>query len=215
MENLSIIVVDDHKLFREGFCKLLSDLPYISEVHQAENGLAFIRMLNSQRFDIVFMDIAMPLIDGLKATSEAVNRFGQLNIIALTMHGSEETFKSMIEAGCKGYMLKSSSFEEITNAIQTVYEGELYVCSELQEIITNTTNEECETNNFTNREMEIIHLIAKGQTSQSIADSLGIRKKTVDKHRENIFIKTNVNNSIELVMYAIKNKIIDVYEMMD
>nr|WP_319398111.1 response regulator transcription factor [uncultured Carboxylicivirga sp.] len=218
MEDISIMVVDDHQLFREGLCNLLHGLSFVSEIHQASDGQEFIQKLNSnEQFDIVFMDIAMPRIDGLEASMDALKRHEALKIIALTMHGNTETFDNMMEAGCSGYMLKSSSFDQITNAITTVHKGGSYICSEIKSLlIQQATKIEGDTpTTFTMREMQIIRLIAQGFTSAVIAKKLAITKKTVDKHRENIFVKTNVNNSIELVIYAIKKKVIDMYEIID
>ena len=212
MMKLSVLVVDDHKLFREGFSNMLQELPYVEKVTQACDGKEFLQLLfNKHSFDIVFMDVSMPVMDGVLATAEALKLDRQLKIIALTMHAQHDTFEEMDKAGCVGYVLKSASFIEIQKAIVTVLDGGCYKHSKLMDNPREKANDGCgDMNLFTDRELEIINLIGKGLTSVKIAKDLRISKKTVDKHRENIFVKSGAGNSIDLVVYAIKNKIIKV-----
>lgn len=213
MKNISVAVVDDHKLFREGLCSLLNELPYVNEVVQACDGREFIQLLKSKsHIDLVFMDVSMPIMGGEMATKKALEINHRLKIIALTMHVSEKVYANMLKAGASGYVLKSASFIEIKKALHTVLEGKRYAYQGGRNVIQ--AEEDMTVNSvfksFTERELQITRYIGKGFTSAQIAEELQISKKTVDKHRENIFIKSNVSNAIDLVIVAIKNGIIEV-----
>lgn len=213
MKNVTVAVVDDHKLFREGLCTLLNELPYVDEVVQACDGKEFLQLLKSKSMiEVVFMDVSMPIMGGELATKKALELNSQLKIIALTMHVNEKVYVEMVKAGAVGYVLKSASFIEIKKALFTVLEGKRYVYRGAR----NVTQDDMQKfsspvfDTFTERELEVTRYIGKGFTSNQIAETLQISKKTVDKHRENIFVKANVSNAIDLVIEAIKHGIVEV-----
>lgn len=211
MNKLSILVVDDHNLFREGFCKLLRGLSNINKVYEACNGYEFLKMLNSKRtFDIIFMDISMPKLDGLQATLRATKSNSSLKIIALSMHKERRNFENMMNAGCKGYLPKTSNFNEIKLAIETVMNGKLYTPSIFQEARKTATTDGINEYFLSPREKEVIKLLTKGHTSKEISGILNISKKTIDKHRQNIFTKVGVTSTVSLVVFAIKNNFVDI-----
>ncbi len=209
MNNLKIYIVDDHSLFREGLHFLLNNCEFISEIKEATNGREFLE--NVERFnpDIVLMDIDMPELNGIEATKEALKRFPDMKIMALSMYSNENFYTEMIEAGAKGFLIKNSKFNDVQTAIQEVYEGRNYFSPEILSSIVNNLNRKAKqpaTNDeLTKREIEILLNICQGLSNHEIADQLSISKRTVDKHRENILLKTQSKNTAELVVYAIKN----------
>lgn len=215
MQKLKIYLVDDHKLFREGLKLLLSTQDFVHHIYEASNGREFLENLSLIDCDVVLMDIEMPEINGIDATREALKIKPDLKIIVLSMYGDEQYYYQMIDAGAKGFMLKNTGIENVITAIRKVAAGENFFSEELLFNILNTmrdTKNESETrdNELSEREMEILCHVCKGKSNQEIADELFISKRTVDKHRANLLSKTGCRNTAALVMYAIKNKMIDV-----
>jgi DNA-binding NarL/FixJ family response regulator len=208
MNNISVYLVDDHSLFREGLKLLLSNLDYIDNIYEAENGQQFIDGLVKNHVDIVMLDIEMPVMNGIQAAQKAKEIAPGIKIIALSMYSDENYYLSMIEAGACGFLLKNSSFQEVEKAIIDVYNDKSYISIEILNNIlkqpqkTNLTNVN---EDLTEREAEILLLICKGLTNSEIAERLTLSKRTVDKHRENLLLKTQSKNTANLVIYAIKN----------
>lgn len=208
MKNISVYLVDDHSLFREGLKLLLSNLDYIDNIFEAENGQQFIDGLAKNHVDIAMLDIEMPVMNGIQAAQQAKQIAPEIKIIALSMYSDENYYLSMIEAGACGFLLKNSNFQEVEKAIIDVYNDKSYISIEIlnnilkqpQKTSLINVNEE-----LTEREDEILLLICKGLTNNEIADRLGLSKRTVDKHRENLLMKTQSKNTANLVIYAIKN----------
>ena len=213
MKKYKVHLVDDHKLFREGLKLLLENLDYIEKVNESSNGEDFLQSIQAGIPDIVFMDIEMPVKDGITATAEAVKLFPSLNIIALSMYGDENYYTSMINAGAKGFMLKNSGMQDIENAMHNVIAGNNYFSPEILNRLINGFGKKKNTNcseELSEREQEVLFHICKGFSNQEIAQKLFLSKRTVDKHRENLLSKTNSKNTAGLVMYAVKNNIVDV-----
>lgn len=213
MEQYSVILVDDHKLFREGLKLLLENLTYIKKVDEAGNGKEFLKLVEKYHPDIVFMDIEMPEMDGITATQQALKLFPDLNIIALSMYGDENYYSQMINAGAKGFILKNSGIQDVEAAIQTVISGNNYFSQEILNRLINGIGGKSKTNQsneLSEREEEVLYHICKGLSNQEIANILYLSKRTVDKHRENILSKTNAKNTAGLVMFAVKNGIVEV-----
>jgi len=213
MKEYRIALVDDHKMFRSGLRFLLNDIPEIKVVGEASNGLEFLDMAVNEIIDIVLMDINMPEMNGLEATSEALKLYPKLKIIALSMHGEEEYYDQMVDAGVKGFLLKNSSVEELNAALQAVINGGTYFSQELLVGILNNKKQkqfQSEVVKLTQRELEVLKLICEGFCNTDIAEKLFISHRTVERHRANLLSKTACPNSISLVMYAVKNKIIEV-----
>jgi len=213
MKNISVYLVDDHSLFREGLKLLLSNLDYIDNIYEAENGQQFIDGLVKNHVDIAMLDIEMPVMNGIQAAQKAKEIAPGIKIIALSMYSDENYYLSMIEAGACGFLLKNSNFQEVEKAITDVYNDKSYISIEILNNILKqpqksgliNINEE-----LTDRENEILLLICKGLTNNEIADRLGLSKRTVDKHRENLLQKTQSKNTANLVIYAIKNGIMKI-----
>ncbi len=209
-----VIIVEDHDIFRDGLVSLLTMKGIADVIGVASNGKEFLEILGNHTPDIVLMDIAMPVMNGHIATIEAIKKYPNLKILVLSMFGDEKYYYQMIEAGVKGFILKSSDKEELINAIKLVAQGNSYFSNELlRNIIVNLGKKEfaeTETEKFTNRELEILNLMCAGMSANEIADELNLSKKTIEGHRTNLFVKTQTKNSVALVIYAIKNKLVEI-----
>ena len=210
---MRILLVDDHTLFRKGLKMLLSTRPGYEVTGEAANGKDFLELNLKYNYDIVFLDIEMPEINGIEAAKRAIEQKPELKIITLSMYGDEEYYDQMIEAGAKGFLLKNTNLQEVKTAIDTVMAGGNYFSQELmQNLLRNykSIRESKEPDaELSEREIEILLLICSGLSNQKIGDQLFISKRTVEKHRANILCKTNCKNTAGLVMYAIKNQLID------
>lgn len=213
MEKLRIHLVDDHALFREGLKFLLSQSESICEVRESENGKQFLDSLAVEVPDVVFMDIQMPEVDGITATRIAIEQYPSLKIIALSMYADEDYYSKMIDAGARGFLLKNSQFDDVMKAVLEVYEGRNYFSPEILEGIVSNLNKGRQVKqqiDLTEREIEVLYNICKGYSNSEIADMLYISKRTVDKHRENLLLKTDAKNTAGLVVFAIKNGIFEI-----
>ena len=209
-----VIIVDDHTLFRNGLSLLLNSFDDIEVVAEASNGKEFIENLGKNDADVILMDIDMPEMNGIDATKIAIEKYPEMKIITLSMYGEGEYYYKMINAGVKGFLLKNSDINEVKKAIQVVADGLTYFSEEiLYNIVKNIRSInviESNPDDLSKREIEILVQICKGLSNKEIAELLNISKRTVDKHRENLLSKTHSKNTANLVMYAIKNKIIKV-----
>lgn len=214
-----IIIVDDHSLFREGI-KLLIENEGLGEViAEAENGQVFLGLLDTHKPDLVIMDIEMPVMGGLEATQKALKLHPDLKILVLTMLNEKANYFEMTNAGAIGFVLKTSGKQEFEKAINTIARGESYFSNDLlRQIILNinTANEpvaenpDNNTDHLTTREKEVLSYFCKGLTVSEIASKLFVSVKTIETHRSALLKKTNSKNTINLVLYAIKNKMVDI-----
>jgi len=216
MEKIKIVLVDDHKIFRDGFRLLLQSFPYVEIIGEASNGQEFLDLLETRVPEIVFMDINMPLVDGVEASKRAVEQFPNIKIIALTTFLDEDYLEKMLMAGVEAYMLKNSELDEFEKAIMKVHNGGNYFSDDIVSLLSDKLNrfrkrkkEQAILPVFTEREKEIIELICKGYGNKEIAEKTFLSPKTVEKHKSNLFQKTNTFNTVNLVIYAFKNQIVN------
>ena len=210
---MEILLVDDHTLFRNGLKMLLDTIPGYNVTGEASNGKEFLELIAKYDYDIIFLDIEMPEINGIEAAKRAIELKPELKIITLSMYGDEEYYDQMVDAGAKGFLLKNTNLQEVKTAIDTVMSGGNYFSQELmQNLLRNyksiKESKEPEAE-LSEREIEILLLICSGLSNQEIGDRLFISKRTVEKHRANILCKSNCKNTAGLVMYAIKNQMIE------
>ncbi len=218
LKKLRIYIVDDHKLFREGLKLVLSTQDVVHHIYEASNGRDFIENLSFVDCDLVLMDIEMPEMNGIEATEQALRIRPDLKVIVLSMYGDEQYYYKMVDVGVKGFVLKNSGIEKVIAAIRAVAAGENYFSEELLVNILNNMRDggqhkpepETPDNEISERELEILYHVCLGLSNQEIADKLFISKRTVDKHRANLLSKTGCRNTAALVMYAIKNKMINI-----
>jgi DNA-binding NarL/FixJ family response regulator len=213
MEKIKILIVDDHQLFRNGLKILLDGFPEFEVTGEASNGIDFLEIIKNIPADVALMDINMPEMDGIEATRKALKIRPELNILALSMYGEEEYYYKMVDSGAKGFILKDSDISEVREAILTVKKGGSYFSQELlYHVIQKFKHRENESKsaNLSPREKEILAKICEGLSNQEIAEALFISKRTVDKHRANLLEKTNSKNTASLILFAIRNKLIEI-----
>ena len=210
---MKIALVDDHTLFRTGLAGLLSQHDSFEVVADVGSGEEFLVMLPSLDVDVVFMDISMPGIDGAETTRRALAERPDLRIVTLSMYGDEHYYTRMMESGASGFLLKDSDIEEVYSAVEVTMAGDSYFSSALLGTLTRNMSmlavDEPDEDQLSNREVEILVEVCRGLSNQEIADKLFISKRTVDKHRANIMEKTGCKNTANLVVYAIKNHLVD------
>lgn len=207
---IRVMIVEDHDLFREGLKKVLKEIDKVEIVAEVDNGAAFLELLPKVSPDIVFMDIRMPVMNGLEATERALEQFPDLKIIILTMFGEENYLFSMIQKGISGFILKTARIFEIERALELVSRGDQYFSSEINGLLAKklkqvTSNDQVV---FTARESEVLNLICQGYSTQEIAEKLFLSKRTVEGYRSSLLEKTNQPNVINLIIYCLKNKLL-------
>lgn len=217
MDSIKIALIDDHTLFRNGLNTLLCGIPGFTVVAEGADGNEFLQLLAGGKSpDVVLLDIEMPHMNGIEAAAEALQRYPDLRIITLSMYGEEDYYFKMVSLGVKGFLLKNSDIKDVEDAIRTVAEGGSYFSQELLvNLVSNlkstpVVTEDDDGEQLSAREQEILLHICRGESNNEIADALFISKRTVDKHRSNILAKTGCKNTANLVMYAIKNKLVEI-----
>ncbi len=217
---IRIALVDDHSLFRRGLKVLLSARPDFEVVADAGSGEEFLAMLPTARPDVVFMDYAMPAMNGAETSERALALCPDMKIITLSMFGDNAYYSRMVSSGAKGFLLKDSEFDEVVEAVETVHAGGTYFSASLLESLSHSIRSAAagddaadavaECDRLSDREVEILVAICQGLSTQEIADRLFISKRTVDKHRANILEKSGCKNTASLVVYAIRHRLVEV-----
>jgi len=216
MTTVSVIIVDDHKIFRDGFKLLLKHFPFVQLVGEVSNGNEFMDLIETVTPDIVFMDINMPRLNGIEAAKLALEKYPEMKIIALTTFPDEEYVEQMLLAGVEGYMLKNSEIEEFEKAILKVHKGGNYFSEEILAILSRNLSRARRNADlkgslpkFNSREKEILELLCHGYNNKQISEIVHLNSKTVEKYKSILFRKTNCMNTVNLVIYAFKNQLID------
>jgi DNA-binding NarL/FixJ family response regulator len=213
---MKLMIVDDHKIFRDGLKLLLSHFPFVDIIWEAADGREFLEKLETVKPDIVMMDINMPVMGGIEATIEALDRYPDLRIIVLTTFHDEDYVEQMMLAGVEGYMLKRSTPEEFEKALLKVHGGGNYFSDEIiQVVMTNLSRIRTEKDRksglplLTAREQEVLELICQGYNNDQIAELLHLSPKTVEKYKSSLFQKTDNNNTVNLIIYAFRHKLVN------
>lgn len=212
-----IVIVDDHSIFREGLSLLIEKEGIGVVVAEADNGLKLFEILETHKPDIILMDIDMPVMNGLEATEKVIQKYPDMNILVLSMHSDQEHYFQFINAGAKGFVLKTSGKKELESAIRCVGQGDSYFSSELLRKIIMDLSKPIPKNHlglisadFTDRELEILQLFCNGFSVSEIAEKLFLSVKTIEAHRSKLILKTETKNTIGLILFAIKNKIVSI-----
>jgi DNA-binding NarL/FixJ family response regulator len=210
-----IIITDDHKIFRQGLKSLIVKEGIAEVIAEANNGKELLELLTYHKPDLILMDIEMPEMNGVDATRQALALYPDLKILVLSTFGDEVHYFNIVQAGAKGFILKTSGIHELQAAITEVLAGESYFSNELlRKIIANINTPVGDTpmdktgEKITKREMEVLQLVANGLSNEEIAEKLHISVTTVKGHRSNLLSKSGSKNTAGLIMYAIKHKII-------
>jgi DNA-binding NarL/FixJ family response regulator len=205
MDVCSIVLADDHVMFRKGVKRIIEETPGLEVVGEANDGLELLRLLKAQEPKLVLLDISMPHLRGLEATREIKKLYPRVKVILLTMHRSKEFLQQALEAGAEGFLLKEDADFELLRAIQTVRAGKKFISTLLSTEMADLAMraKPVDTDPLTIREMTIVKLLAEGKTAKEIADLLYISVFTVRRHRDNIMRKLNLKTLADLIRYAL------------
>lgn len=207
------MIVDDHEIFRNGLKMVINKIDRAEVVAEAGNGREFLDQIENEKPEIVFMDIEMPVMNGIEATEKALSKYPEMKIIALTMFNEDDYIQSMIDLGVKGFLIKNVTKDILDQAIHSVHQGRNYYSPELFEFFTKQVARDDKTEkkasiDLTKREKEILQLLTEGLNNQEIADILHVSERTVIGHKSNLMAKTGCKSTISLLAYAIKNKLV-------
>lgn len=211
---IKVMIADDHQIFREGFFTLFKKRDDINIVGQAENGKELLELVPVLKPHVVFMDIKMPVMDGIEATAALKKKHPGVKVIALSMFNDDNLILDMMEAGASGYLLKNTHKTEIANAIFAVYNNEMYYCKETSDKLIRLLSkspvpvaEEPKGAVFTAKELDIIIQICRERSNKEMSDALYLSVRTIEGHRNKIYEKMKVRNTAGIVVYAIKHGI--------
>jgi len=217
MKKIKVLIVDDHTLVRAGIRSLLALVEGIEVVGEASDGKEAMEKARQLLPDVVLMDLAMPVMGGLEATRRLRKEFPAIKVLALTQYDDSEYVIPVIEAGASGFVTKMSAFSELAAAIEAAYKGESYLSStaatalveEYQQKIP-SEGEQDPYQQLTDREREVLKLVAEGHTSREIADILVVSPKTVEWYKSSLMNKLNIHSRTDLIKYAIRKRIITI-----
>lgn len=218
VNKIKVLLADDHALIRSGLIRLLGEDGGIEVVGQAEDGREAVQKATELKPDIVLMDISMPVMDGMEATRQIRKRNRDVKVLVLTVHENDEYLFKAFQAGAVGYMLKKAADSDLVSAIQTVARGDYFLYSSItRSVVENFLlkpyahgDDDTARDSLTEREQEILKMVAEGYTCREIAEFLFISVKTVESHKAKIMDKLDLHKRPELVRYAIRKKILHV-----
>jgi len=208
--SIKIILADDHAIVRSGLARLLQQQEGMEIVGQADNGISAVALTKQLSPDVVVMDIGMPDLNGIEATRQIVKESPCTKVVGLSMHSSKKYIREMFKAGASGYLLKNCPFEELMEAINIVIAGKTYISPSISTaVIGDYISGAAEDKSsvfavLTEREREVLQLLAEGKTTKQIAERLHISAKTVEAHRLKIMHKLDIDNIAQLTKYAIQ-----------
>jgi DNA-binding NarL/FixJ family response regulator len=218
MNKIKVTLVDDHQLVRDGIRALLSGLDDIEVITEASDAKSTLEKLKLTRPDVMIVDISLPEMSGIELTKIITTEYPTIKVIVLSMYTNQEFIFNAIKAGAKGYLPKNITREELLDAIREVYKGNEYFSKDVSNIILKSYLKQVkdperfdslQDEKLTNRELEILRFVAEGYSNQLVADKLFISVRTVESHKNHIMQKLELTTTVDLVKYALKNKIID------
>lgn len=217
-KRIRILLADDHQIFRDGIKALLSDIADFEIIAEASNGDELLCILKTSEPDIIVMDISMPGLSGIELTRKISELYPQIAVLILSMHSNEDFVINSVINGAKGYLPKDTGRKELLEAIYAIADGDEYfgklITSNMMKSFIKKTQKKSlpidKENQLTTREIEIIQQIGKGLSNKEIADKLFISVRTVDSHKNHMMQKLKLRSSAEIIIYAIKNKIIEI-----
>jgi len=214
--SIRILLADDHKIVRDGLRTLIGKEAGMEVIGEAENGRKALKMAEKIRPNVVIIDVTMPDMNGIEATRKMVTEIPGVKVIALSMHSDRRFVLGMLEAGASGYLMKDCAFDELAKAVRSVSTGQTYLSPSIADVLVkgylDRVNEKLSVarSPLTEREREILQLLAEGRSSKEIAAHIGVSVKTVETHRRNMMQKLNMRSVAELTKYAIREGLISV-----
>lgn len=207
---IRILLVDDHKILRDGICSLVKGYDDMEVVGEAADGRTALRLVQELSPDIVIMDISMPDLNGIDATRKITADYPGVKVIALSMHYDKQFVSEIFKAGASGYLIKDSAFDELEHAVRVVMQNKTYINPQIASLVVESLVSQPSTANhkafslLTEREREVLQLISEGKSTKQIASDLHVSAKTVESHRRQVMGKLNIRNIAELTKYAIR-----------
>lgn len=218
MSKIQVALVDDHQIVRDGIKSLLTGLLDIEVIDEASDAHGILDKLKTIKPDIIIVDISLPEISGIELTKIITSQYPSIRILVLSMYTNQEFIFNAIKAGAKGYLPKNITRDELLEAIREIHKGNEYFSKDVSSIILKSYLKQVkdpdrfdsiQEEKLTNRELEILRFVAEGYSNQLIADKLFISVRTVESHKNHIMQKLELTTTVDLVKYALKNKIID------
>lgn len=217
MSKITVLLADDHNVVRQGLCALLRSEPGIEVVGEAETGREAVQLASQLRPDVVVMDIAMPLLNGLEATRQIIKGVPGTKVLVLSSYSDDEYIQQLTEAGAAGYLVKQTAANDLIRGICEAHRGNAFfspsiskrLADKYRQAMLHSRPAEPQPERLTSREMEVLQLIAEGQANKQIAGELGISIKTVEKHRQQVMNKLHIHDIASLTRYAIAKGIVE------
>lgn len=210
-KKFTILIVEDHTLLRHGLVDMILSDPSLEVIGEVDNGRDAIKQAQILKPDLILMDLNLPIMNGTEALSEIKRANSDIKIMVLTVHKADEYIRDTLRSGADGYLLKNATRDEFMLAVHTVLEGGSYVSEEIASNFNGINNNSvADWEKLSNREREVLKLVAEGYTNKQIANFMAISIKTVEKHRSNLMTKLSLHNSAALTAYAIENKLVTI-----
>lgn len=211
MSKIRILIADDHPIVREGYKKILSDTPDMVVADEAENGQEVLNCIRKKNYDLILLDISMPGRSGLEILKELKNETPRLPVLILSIYPEEQYAVRAFRAGASGYLTKASAPNELISAIRKISQGGRYISSSLAEQLTYYLDADAERplhETLSDREYQVMLMIASGKTVSEIAAELFLSVKTISTYRSHILEKMKMKNNAEITLYAVRNKLV-------
>lgn len=217
-----ILIADDHEVVRRGLCALLRNHLEWEVCGEASDGREAVEQALILKPDVVVLDVGMPNLNGLEATRQILKAHPQTNILILTLHESDQLVQEVLNAGARGFLLKTDAARDLITAVEALRRNEIYLTPKVSAMVldgylrpdTLSTPEPHTRSRLTAREREIVQLLAEGRSSKEVAGALGVSVKTAETHRSNIMRKLDLHSVSDLVLYAVRNNIVQVVQPM-
>jgi DNA-binding NarL/FixJ family response regulator len=214
--SLRLLIADDHEIVRRGLRNLLEAQPGWQVAAEAADGREAVKMAKQVKPDVIVMDIGMPELNGLEAGRQILKVDARAKILILTMHDSDSVIREVLDAGARGYVLKSDASRDLVTAVNAIRSGKTFFTAKVAQIVLDgylghkpKREPDCGPTRLTPRQREIVQLLAEGKSSKEVAVALGLSVKTAETHRANIMKRLDCHSVSELVRYAVRNNIIE------